>query len=46
MFEREKKQVLNTALEIKRCGLVSLSGGNVSLRAGDGQYLVTPSGMI
>ena len=46
MFEREKKQVLDTALEIKRCGLVSLSGGNVSLRAGDGQYLVTPSGMI
>ena len=46
MFEREKKQVLDTALEIKRCGLVSLSGGNVSLRAGGGQYLVTPSGMI
>ena len=46
MFEREKKQVLDTALEIKRCGLVSLSGGNVSLRAGDGQYLVTPSGMM
>ncbi len=46
MFEKEKKQVLDTALEIKRCGLVSLSGGNVSLRVGDGQYLVTPSGMI
>ncbi len=46
MFEREKRQVLDTALEIKRCGLVSLSGGNVSLRVGEGQYLVTPSGMI
>ena len=46
MFEQEKKQVLDTALEIKRCGLVSLSGGNVSLRVGEGQYLVTPSGMI
>ena len=46
MYEKEKKQVLDTALEIKKCGLVSLSGGNVSLRVGEGQYLVTPSGMI
>lgn len=46
MYEKEKQQVLDTALEIKRCGLVSLSGGNVSLRVGEGQYLVTPSGMI
>lgn len=46
MFEREKKQVLDTALEIKKNGLVSLSGGNVSLRVGEGLYLMTPSGMI
>lgn len=46
MFEAEKKMVLETALEIKRCRLVSLSGGNVSMRAGDDLYLVTPSGMI
>lgn len=46
MFEKEKKQVLDTALEIKRCGLVSLSGGNISMRVGEGRYLVTPSGMI
>ena len=46
MFEKEKKQVLDTALEIKRCHLVSLSGGNVSMRVGEGQYLVTPSGMV
>ena len=46
MYEKEKKQVLDTALEIKKNGLVSLSGGNVSLRVGEGQYLVTPSGMI
>lgn len=46
MYEKEKKQILDTALEIKKCGLVSLSGGNVSLRVGEGQYLVTPSGMI
>ncbi len=46
MYEKEKKLVLDTALEIKKNGLVSLSGGNVSLRVGEGQYLVTPSGMI
>ncbi|MDO4345059.1 MAG: class II aldolase/adducin family protein [Eubacteriales bacterium] len=46
MFEKEKKQVLDTALEIKRCRLVSLSGGNVSMRVGEDRYLVTPSGMI
>ncbi len=45
MFEREKKQILDTALEIKRCKLVSLSGGNVSMRVGEDRYLVTPSGM-
>ncbi len=45
MFEKEKRQVLDTALEIRRCGLVSLSGGNVSLRVGEDRYLVTPSGM-
>lgn len=46
MFEKEKKQVLDTALEIKKCRLVSLSGGNVSMRVGRDQYLVTPSGMV
>lgn len=46
MFEKEKKQVLDTALEIKKCNLVSLSGGNVSMRVGEDRYLVTPSGMI
>lgn len=46
MFEKEKKLVLDTALEIKKCHLVSLSGGNVSMRVGEDRYLVTPSGMI
>lgn len=46
MFEMEKQMTLDTALEMKRCGLVSLSGGNVSMRVGDDRYLVTPSGMI
>lgn len=46
MFEKEKRQVLDAALEIKKCSLVSLSGGNISMRVGEGRYLVTPSGMI
>ena len=46
MFEAEKQQVLNAALEIKKSGLVSLSGGNVSMRVGISLYLVTPSGML
>lgn len=46
MFEKEKKQILDAALEIKKCNLVSLSGGNVSMRVGKDAYLVTPSGMI
>lgn len=46
MFDAEKKLVLDTALEIKKNQLVSLSGGNVSLKVGEGKYLVTPSGMI
>lgn len=45
MFEAEKESVLKAALEIKKCDLVSLSGGNVSLRVGEDAYLVTPSGM-
>lgn len=46
MFEDRKKAILDTALEIKRCGLVSLSGGNVSMRVGEDQYLLTPSGIV
>lgn len=45
MFEKEKQEILDTALEIKRNRLVSLSGGNVSMRVGEDRYLVTPSGM-
>ena len=46
MYEIQKQEVLETALEIKKCGLVSLSGGNVSLRVEKDAYLVTPSGMV
>lgn len=46
MYEKEKADVLNAALEIKKCGLVSLSGGNVGVRTADDRFLVTPSGMV
>lgn len=45
MYEKEKREILECALEIKRCGLVSLSGGNVSMRMPGDHFLVTPSGM-
>lgn len=45
MYEKQKKMVIETALEIKRSGLISLSGGNVSMRMPGGHILVTPSGM-
>ena len=46
MYEKEKQQVLDTALKLDRYSLVALSGGNVSARMEDGLVLVTPSGMI
>lgn len=46
MFEKEKKAVLDAALEIKRNHLVALCGGNISVRLPDDTFLVTPSGMI
>lgn len=45
MYKKEKQQVIHTALEIKKSGLISLSGGNVSMRLPNGQILVTPSGL-
>lgn len=44
MYEKDKREVIDTALEIKRSGLISLSGGNVSVRKENGHVLVTPSG--
>lgn len=45
MYENQKKMVIETALEIKRSGLISLSGGNVSMRMPNGHILITPSGL-
>ncbi len=46
MFDKEKQEILEAALERKRNRLGSLSGGNVSVRVGPDRYLVTPSGMV
>ena len=45
MTQGLKKAVIDTALKLKEYHLISLSGGNVSLRLEDGNILVTPSGM-
>ena len=45
MYEKQKRMVIDTALEIKRSGLISLSGGNVSMRMPEGDILITPSGL-
>lgn len=46
MYEKEKKEILKTALLLKEYRLIALSGGNVTLRTEKGHILVTPSGMI
>ncbi len=44
MHECEKQQIIETGIALDRYRLISLSGGNVSMRI-DGHILVTPSGM-
>ncbi len=44
MYSKQKRMVIHTALEIKQSGLISLSGGNVSMRMPNGHILITPSG--
>jgi L-ribulose-5-phosphate 4-epimerase len=46
MYEKEKKEVLKTALQLKEYKLIALSGGNVTLRNDKGHIMVTPSGML
>jgi L-ribulose-5-phosphate 4-epimerase len=45
MYEKEKREIIHAALEIKANRLISISGGNVSVRTEAGHVLVTPSGM-
>lgn len=44
MYSKQKRLIIHTALEIKQSGLISLSGGNVSMRMPNGHILITPSG--
>ncbi len=44
MFEREKQEIINVGMTLDRYRLISLSGGNVSMRIGQ-RIIVTPSGM-
>lgn len=44
MHEKERQQIIDAGIALDRYRLISLSGGNVSMRIG-GHILVTPSGM-
>ena len=44
MYETERQQIIDVGISLDRYRLISLSGGNVSMRIG-GHILVTPSGM-
>lgn len=46
MYETEKKEMIRTAKEMLRYGLITLTGGNISMRLSDGTFLATPSGML
>ena len=45
MYEAHKREMVEVALELKRNNLITLAGGNVSLREPNGDIIVTPSGM-
>jgi len=44
LHEKERQEIINVGMALDRYRLISLSGGNVSMRM-DGHILVTPSGM-
>ena len=44
-YEKERQELIDCAREMERHGLVTLSGGNVSMRTEEGNFLVTPSAM-
>jgi L-ribulose-5-phosphate 4-epimerase len=44
VYESERQQIIDAGIALDRYRLISLSGGNVSMRIG-GHILVTPSGM-
>ena len=46
MLEKEKVEIIAAGVKLDRYGLISLSGGNVSMRIDKETLLVTPSGMM
>ncbi|MGG5370638.1 class II aldolase/adducin family protein [Enterococcus sp. AZ196] len=46
MLEKEKAEIIAAGIKLDRYGLISLSGGNVSMRVDQETILVTPSGMM
>ena len=46
MYEKEKEEIIKAALLLKEYRLISLSGGNVSIRTPEGYVIATPSGMF
>ncbi|BBM19925.1 L-ribulose-5-phosphate 4-epimerase [Enterococcus avium] len=46
MLEKEKTEIIAAGIKLDRYGLISLSGGNVSVRVDQETLLVTPSGMM
>ena len=45
MYEEHKQEMIEAALEMKRNNLITLAGGNVSIREPNGDIVITPSGM-
>ena len=45
IYREERQQLIDCARKMERYALVVLSGGNVSMRMPDGNFLVTPSAM-
>ncbi|MEA4854626.1 MAG: class II aldolase/adducin family protein [Christensenella sp.] len=45
MYEKDKEAIIQAALDMKDNRLITLSGGNVSVRKENGDIIVTPSGM-
>lgn len=45
MYEAEKQALIDCARQMEKYHLVTMSGGNVSMRMPDGNFLVTPSAM-
>jgi L-ribulose-5-phosphate 4-epimerase len=44
-YAKERQAIIDCARKLERYGLVVFSGGNVSMRMADGNFLVTPSAM-